>query len=338
MSKFNEILLKINSSNNLSREESAFAFNFILEGKAEENQIKEFLIRLKEKGETIDDIISGVTVLRKKSKKVEAPNNAIDTCGTGGDKSGTYNISTASTFVAAGASCYIAKHGNRALSSKSGSSQVLEELGVKIDLSPEKITKCINKSNIGFMFAPSHHAAMKHVGAVRQKLNIRTIFNLLGPLVNPAGVKRQLMGVYSKEWLVPLTETLKQLGSERAMLVCGSDGLDEITTTGKTYITELNDEKIFSYELNPEDYNIKISSQSDLTGGLPKDNAEKIIKLLDGEEGPFRDIVIINAAAAIYISGKAINIEEGIELANQSLNSGKAKASLKELIKVSNEE
>jgi anthranilate phosphoribosyltransferase len=167
---------------------------------------------------------------------------------------------------------------------------------------------------------------------------MRTIFNLLGPLVNPAGVKRQLMGVYSKEWLVTLTETLKQLGSERAMLVCGSDGLDEITTTGKTYITELKDQEIFSYEINPEDYNIKISSKADLTGGLPKDNAKKIIKLLDGEEGPYRDIVIINAAAAIYISGEAINIEEGIELANQSLNSGKAKASLKELIKVSNEE
>ena len=190
MSKFEEILSIIKSPNYLSREDSEFAFNFILEGKASENQIESFLLSLVEKGETIDDIISGVNVLRNKSLKVEIPFNAIDTCGTGGDKSGTYNISTAATFVAAGAGCIIAKHGNKALSSKSGSSQVLEELGVKIDISPENIANCIKESNIGFMFAPNHHSAMKYVGPVRQKLDVRTIFNILGPLVNPGNVKK----------------------------------------------------------------------------------------------------------------------------------------------------
>ncbi|MEC7381271.1 MAG: anthranilate phosphoribosyltransferase [Pseudomonadota bacterium] len=336
MSKFEEILSIIKSPNYLSREDSEFAFNFILEGKASENQIESFLLSLVEKGETIDDIISGVNVLRNKSLKVEIPFNAIDTCGTGGDKSGTYNISTAATFVAAGAGCIIAKHGNKALSSKSGSSQVLEELGVKIDISPENIANCIKESNIGFMFAPNHHSAMKYVGPVRQKLNVRTIFNILGPLVNPGNVKKQLIGVYDKKWLIPLTEVLSELGSERAMLVCGSDGLDEITTTGISYITELKDKKISSYEIDPKNFGIDISSSNDLVGGSPKDNATKILKLLRGEEGPFKDIVALNSAAAIYISGVADNIEEGLELANESLNNRKAEQSLFKLIEASN--
>jgi len=336
MSKFEEILSIIKSSNYLSRKDSEFAFNFILEGKASENQIESFLLGLVKKGETIDDIISGVSVLREKSLKVEIPYNAIDTCGTGGDKLGTYNISTAATFVAAGAGCIIAKHGNKALSSKSGSSQVLEELGVKIDISPSNIAICIKESNIGFMFAPNHHSAMKYVGPVRQKLDVRTIFNILGPLVNPGNVKKQLIGVYDKKWLVPLTEVLSELGSERAMLVCGSDGLDEITTTGISYVTELKDKKISSYEINPKDFGIDISSSRDLVGGSPKDNAAKILKLLSGEDGPFKDIVVLNSAAAIYISGIANNIEEGLELANESLNNRKAEQSLFKLIEASN--
>ena len=336
MSKFEEILRTIESSDYLSREDSKFAFNFILEGKANENQIESFLLGLVKKGETLDDIVSGVSVLRDKSIKVEIPNNAIDTCGTGGDKAGTYNISTAAIFVAAGAGCIIAKHGNKALSSKSGSSQVLEQLGVNIDISPENITNCIKESNIGFMFAPNHHSAMKYVGPVRQKLEVRTIFNILGPLVNPGNVKKQLIGVYDKKWLIPLTKVLSELGSERVMLVCGSDGLDEITTTGISYITELKDEKISSYEIDPKDFGIKISSSNDLIGGSPKENANKILRLLNGEDGPFKDIVVLNSAAAIYVSGIANNIEEGLKLANESLDNGKAEQSLFKLIETSN--
>ena len=336
MSKFEEILKTIESSDYLSREDSKFAFNFILEGKANENQIESFLLGLVKKGETIDDIISGVSVLRDKSIKVEIPNNAIDTCGTGGDKAGTYNISTAAIFVAAGAGCIIAKHGNKALSSKSGSSQVLEELGVNIDISPVDIANCLKESNIGFMFAPNHHSAMKYVGPVRQKLEVRTIFNILGPLVNPGNVKKQLIGVYDKKWLIPLTKVLSELGSERVMLVCGSDGLDEITTTGISYITELKDEKITSYEIDPKDFGIKISSSNDLIGGSPKENANKILRLLNGEDGPFKDIVVLNSAAAIYVSGIANNIEEGLKLANESLNNRKAEQSLFKLIETSN--
>ena len=336
MSKFEEILKTIESSDYLSREDSKFAFNFILEGKANENQIESFLLGLVKKGETLDDIVSGVSVLRDKSIKVEIPNNAIDTCGTGGDKAGTYNISTAAIFVAAGAGCIIAKHGNKALSSKSGSSQVLEELGVNINISPENIANCIKESNIGFMFAPNHHSAMKYVGPVRQKLEVRTIFNILGPLVNPGNVKKQLIGVYDKKWLIPLTKVLSELGSERVMLVCGSDGLDEITTTGISYITELKDEKITSYEIDPKDFGIKISSSNDLIGGSPKENANKILRLLNGEDGPFKDIVVLNSAAAIYVSGVANNIEEGLKLANESLNNRKAEQSLFKLIEASN--
>ena len=336
MSKFEDILSSIESSDYLSREDSKFAFNFILEGKANENQIESFLLGLVKKGETIDDIISGVSVLRDKSIKVEIPNNAIDTCGTGGDKAGTYNISTAAIFVAAGAGCIIAKHGNKALSSKSGSSQVLEELGVNINISPENIANCIKESNIGFMFAPNHHSAMKYVGPVRQKLEVRTIFNILGPLVNPGNVKKQLIGVYDKKWLIPLTKVLSELGSERVMLVCGSDGLDEITTTGISYITELKDEKITSYEIDPKDFGIKISSSNDLIGGSPKENANKILRLLNGEDGPVKDIVVLNSAAAIYVSGVANNIEEGLKLANESLNNRKAEQSLFKLIETSN--
>ena len=336
MSKFEEILKTIESSDYLSREDSKFAFNFILEGKANENQIESFLLGLVKKVETLDDIVSGVSVLRDKSIKVEIPNNAIDTCGTGGDKAGTYNISTAAIFVAAGAGCIIAKHGNKALSSKSGSSQVLEELGVNINISPENIANCIKESNIGFMFAPNHHSAMKYVGPVRQKLEVRTIFNILGPLVNPGNVKKQLIGVYDKKWLIPLTKVLSELGSERAMLVCGSDGLDEITTTGISYITELKDEKITSYEIDPKDFGIKISSSNDLIGGSPKENANKILRLLNGEDGPFKDIVVLNSAAAIYVSGVANNIEEGLKLANESLNNRKAEQSLFKLIEASN--
>ena len=275
--------------------------------------------------------------MREKSSKVIAPKNAIDTCGTGGSGSGKYNISTAASLVAAGVGSIIAKHGNRtSLSSKSGSSQVLEELGVKLDIDAKKITECMEKSNIGFMFAPNHHPAMKYVGPVRQKLKIRTIFNILGPLSNPANVKKQLLGVFDKKWIRPMAETLKNLGSQRALLVNGSDGFDELTTTGISYVAELNNNKIKTYEINPEDLGIKLSNFEDLIGGNPEHNAKKIMNLLGGVKFPYRDIVLLNSAAALYVDGKVDNLKDGISLSENSIDNGKAKIALKNLIRISN--
>ena len=336
MTDFNNILSKVSSKGGLSNEESYFSFNYILEGKASEKQIEKFLLGLRERGEKIEEITAATRVMREKSSKVSAPDNAIDTCGTGGSGSGKYNISTAASLVAAGAGAVIAKHGNRALSSKSGSSQVLEELGVKLNIEPNKITECIEKSNIGFMFAPNHHPAMKYVGPVRQRLKVRTIFNILGPLSNPANVKKQLIGVFDKKWLEPMAETLRSLGSQRALLVNGSDGLDELTTTGVSYVAELNDHNIKTYEINPEKLGLKLSKFDDLIGGEPKQNAKKIINLLEGEKGPYRDIVLLNSAAALYVDGKVKNLKDGIYMSKNSIDNGNAKNALNNLIRVSN--
>ena len=336
MTDFNNILSKVSSKGGLSNEESYFSFNYILEGKASEKQIEKFLLSLRERGEKIDEITAATRVMREKSFKVSAPDSAIDTCGTGGSGSGKYNISTAASLVAAGAGAVIAKHGNRALSSKSGSSQVLEELGVKLNIEPNKITECIEKSNIGFMFAPNHHPAMKYVGPVRQRLKVRTIFNILGPLSNPANVKKQLIGVFDKKWLEPMAETLRSLGSQRALLVNGSDGLDELTTTGVSYVAELNDHNIKTYEINPEKLGLKLSKFDDLIGGDPKQNAKKIINLLEGEKGPYRDIVLLNSAAALYVDGKVKNLKDGISMSENSIDNGNAKIALDNLVRASN--
>ena len=336
MTDFNNILSKVSSKDGLSDEESYFSFNYILDGKASEKQIEKFLLGLRERGEKIEEITAATKVMREKSSKVSAPDNAIDTCGTGGSGSGKYNISTAASLVAAGAGAVIAKHGNRALSSKSGSSQVLEELGVKLDIEPKKITECIEKSNIGFMFAPNHHPAMKYVGPVRQKLKVRTIFNILGPLSNPANVKKQLIGVFDKNWLEPMAETLRNLGSHRALLVNGSDGFDELTTTGVSYVAELNDGNIKTYEISPEKLGLKLSSFDDLIGGDPEQNATKIISLLEGEKGPYRDIVLLNSAAALYVDGKVKNLKDGISMSENSIDNGSAKIALNNLVRTSN--
>ena len=336
MKDFNNILSKVSSKNGLSDEESYFSFNYILEGKASEKQIEKFLLGLRERGEKIEEITAATKVMREKSSKVSAPDSAIDTCGTGGSGSGKYNISTAASLVAAGAGAVIAKHGNRALSSKSGSSQVLEELGVKLDIDPKKITECIEKSNIGFMFAPNHHPAMKYVGPVRQRLKVRTIFNILGPLSNPANVKKQLIGVFDKKWLEPMVKTLKSLGSHKALLVNGSDGFDELTTTGVSHVAELNEGNIKTYEINPEKLGLKLSKFDDLIGGEPKQNAKKIINLLEGEKGPYRDIVLLNSSAALYVDGKVKNLKDGISMSENSIDNGNAKNALDNLVRISN--
>ena len=336
MTDFNNILSKVSSKGGLSDEESYFSFNYILEGKASEKQIEKFLLDLRERGEKIEEITAATKVMREKSSKVSAPDNAIDTCGTGGSGSGKYNISTASSLVAAGVGAVIAKHGNRALSSKSGSSQVLEELGVKLDIGPKKITECIEKSNIGFMFAPNHHPAMKYVGPVRQRLKVRTIFNILGPLSNPANVKKQLIGVFDKKWLEPMAETLRNLGSQRALLVSGSDGFDELTTTGASYVAELNNGNIKTYEINPVKLGLKLSKFDDLIVADPKHNAKKIINLLEGEKGPYRDIVLLNSAAALYVDGRVKNLKDGISMSENSIDNGNAKIALNNLVRTSN--
>ncbi|MBN44168.1 MAG: anthranilate phosphoribosyltransferase [Rhodobiaceae bacterium] len=336
MKDFNKILSKVSYKEGLSDEESYFSFNYILDGKASEKQIEKFLLGLRYRGEKIEEITAATKVMREKSSKVSAPDNAIDTCGTGGSGSGKYNISSAASLVAAGAGAIIAKHGNRALSSKSGSSQVLEELGVKLDIGPKKITECIEKSNIGFMFAPNHHPAMKYVGPVRQRLKVRTIFNILGPLSNPANVKKQLIGVFDKKWLKPMAETLRNLGSLRALLVNGSDGLDELTTTGVSYVAELKDGNIKTYEISPERLGLKLSKFDDLIGGDPKQNAKKIINLLEGEKGPYRDIVLLNSAAALYVDGKVKDLKDGISMSENSIENGSAKTALNNLVRTSN--
>jgi anthranilate phosphoribosyltransferase len=268
--------------------------------------------------------------------RVDAPADAIDVVGTGGDAAGTHNISTSAAFIVAGAGVPVAKHGNRALSSKSGAADVLTALGVKIDLAPEAISRCIKDAGIGFMFAPMHHPAMKHVGPTRVELGTRTIFNLLGPLSNPAGVKRQMVGVFARPWIEPLAKVLGALGSERAWVVHGSDGLDEITTTGPSFVAELADGKVKTFEIKPEDVGLKRAVPADLKGGDAAANASALRAVLEGKPGPFRDVALFNAAAALVVAGKAKTLADGLKLAAKAVDSGEAMKRLDRLIAVSN--
>jgi anthranilate phosphoribosyltransferase len=270
--------------------------------------------------------------MRANALKVKVPTHVLDTCGTGGDGSGSYNISTAVALVAAACGAYVAKHGNRALSSKSGSSEVLESLGVKLALSPDALEQCINDVGIGFLFAPNHHAAMRHVGPTRQELGFRTIFNLLGPLSNPAGANRQLLGVFAKEWVEPLAHVLKKLGSERAWVVHGSDGMDELTTTGPSTVAELRKGEVSVFEVTPEEAGLVRAKPQDLIGGTPDDNAAAMTALLDGEAGAYRDIVLLNTAAALMVCNKADSLKEGVEMAALAIDDGGAKAVLANLV------
>jgi anthranilate phosphoribosyltransferase len=294
------------------------------------------LMGLRMRGETVDEITGAVTTMRAKMLRVEAPAGAIDVVGTGGDASGSYNISTCAAFIVAGAGIPVAKHGNRALSSRSGAADVLGALGVKIDLGPEAIARCIHEAGIGFMFAPAHHPAMKHVGPTRIELGTRTIFNLLGPLSNPAGVKRQMVGVFSRQWVEPLANVLKKLGCERAYVVHGSDGLDEITTSGPTSVAALENGKVTTFEIKPEDVGLARARPEDLRGGDAEANASAVMDVLKGRKGPFRDVAILNAAAAIVVAGKAKDLKEGVAVATKSVDSAEAESRLDRLIAVSN--
>ena len=308
----------------------------MMSGDATPSQIGGFLMALRVRGETVDEISGAVSVMRAKMLLVSAPDNAIDIVGTGGDASGSYNVSTCAAFITAGAGVPVAKHGNRALSSKSGAADTLTALGVNIEIGPDKISKCIREAGLGFMFAPAHHSAMKHVGPSRVELGTRTIFNLLGPLSNPAGVSRQLVGVFSPEWVEPLAHVLKGLGTESAWVVHG-DGLDEMTTTGVTKVAELKDGAITSFELTPEEAGMKRVAFDQLKGGDAAHNAAAVRKVLGGADNAFRDIATYNAGASLVVAGKADTLIEGIEQANRSIDEGLAMATLDKLVAVSNE-
>jgi anthranilate phosphoribosyltransferase len=293
------------------------------------------LMALRVRGETVDEITGAVTTMRAKMLGVKAPGNAIDVVGTGGDASGSYNISTCAAFIVAGCDVPVAKHGNRALSSKSGAADVLAALGVKIDLNAEQVARCIAEAGIGFMFAPTHHPAMKNVGPTRVELGTRTIFNLLGPLSNPASVKRQMIGTFSRHWIVPMAQVLDNLGSESIWVVHGSDGLDEITTTGPTSVAELKDGKIRTFEVTPEDAGLKRTKSDALRGGDADHNAKALLDVLKGKPGAFREVTLLNAAAALIVAGLAKDLKEGAALAAKSIDSGEAEGRLDRLIAVS---
>jgi anthranilate phosphoribosyltransferase len=321
----------------LTREQAADAFASMMSGEATPSQMGALLMALRVRGETVNEITGAVSAMRAKMLRVSAPDDAIDVVGTGGDASGSHNISTCAAFIVAGAGVPVAKHGNRALSSRSGAADVLAALGVKIDLPPEGITRCITEAGIGFMFAPSHHPAMKNVGPTRVELGTRTIFNLLGPLSNPAGVKRQMVGVFSKQWIEPLAHVLKNLGSERAFVVHGSDGLDEITTAGSTAVAALEDGAVRIFEINPEDVGFERVKPEALRGGDAQGNAAALKGVLEGEKGPLRDVAALNAAAALVVAGRAGDLQVGVALANKSIDSGEAERRLNRLVVVSNE-
>jgi len=336
MDDLKSIIAKVATGATLSRDEAASAFDRMMSGEATPSQLGGLLMALRVRGETIDEITGAVSAMRARMLKVEAPSGAIDIVGTGGDGSGSYNVSTLASLIVAACGSPVAKHGNRAASSKSGASDVLGALGVKIGLPPEGVQKCLAEANVGFMMAPTHHAAMRHVGAVRVELGTRTIFNLLGPLSNPAGVKRQLLGVFSAAWLEPLAKVLRNLGSQRVWLVHGGDGLDEITTTTSTEVVELKDGQIRAFTIQPEDAGLTRAAPADLKGGDPAHNAEALRAVLAGARNAYRDIAVINAAAALVVAGRAADLREGAALAARALDEGAAAATLAKLVQSSN--
>lgn len=330
------LMQKVATGASLSEQETSDAFETMMSGVATPVQMAAFLMALRVRGETIPEITGATRLMRERMLPVEAPPDAVDIVGTGGDGHNTFNVSTAAAIVAAGAGVPIAKHGNRSVSSLSGASDVLTALGVKIDVPPMVISRSIAEAGVGFMWAPMHHPAMKHWAPARAELGIRTIFNLLGPLANPAGVKRQVVGVFNAAWTEPIAEALHNLGSVHAWVVHGSDGLDEITTTGPTRVTELKDGSIRTFEVRPSDIGLPRATLEDLKGGDATANAAAIRQLLVGEHGPFRDIVLLNAGAALIVSGKAKDLGEGAARAARAIDDGSASRALDKLVAVTN--
>ena len=339
MDRLKPIIAQLAQGESLTESQATEAFSILLSGEATQSQIGSFLMALHMRGETVKELVAGAKLLREYAVKVRASENVheniIDTCGTGGDNVGTYNISTAASFIIAACGVPVAKHGNRALSSKSGSAEVLESLGVRLDLQPEQITHCIETIGLGFMFAPLHHSAMKHVGAARAELGIRTIFNLLGPLANPAGAKYQLLGVFDKAWVEPIAHVLAQLGSRAAWVVHGSDGLDDLTTTGTSHVAALKDGQVTQFDIAPEDADLPRAQMADLIGGTPAENAKALRAVLDGKRGAYRDIVVLNAAAALLITGHASDLRDGAHKAQTALDEGHAATLLDQFVALS---
>jgi anthranilate phosphoribosyltransferase len=336
MTDFKGLIAKVAGGRALTRAEAEAAFEVMMSGEATPSQMGGFVMALRVRGETVDEIAGAVSVMRSKMLRVEAPAEAIDVVGTGGDAAGTYNISTTTAFVVAGAGVPVAKHGNRALSSKSGAADVLSALGVKIDLGPEAVARCIREAGIGFMFAPAHHSAMKHVGPTRVELGTRTIFNLLGPLSNPAGVRRLLVGVFAPEWVEPLAAALRDLGAEGAWVVHGAGGVDEISVVGPTKVAALKDGAVTTFTISPEDVNMAFAPLEAIKGGDAKHNAEALSEVLRGAPGAYRDTVLLNAAAALVVAEKATDLLAGVRLAAASIDDGEARARLDRLVAVSN--
>lgn len=335
MREFKALIGKVADGAVLTQEESALAFDRMASGEATPAQMGALLMALRMRGETVEEITGAVTTMRSKMLTVSAPPGAIDLVGTGGDASGSYNISTCAAFVVAGAGVPVAKHGNRALSSRCGAADVLAALGVQIDLGPDAIAQCITDAGIGFMFAPAHHPALKHVGPTRAELGTRTMFNLLGPLLNPAGVRRQMVGVFSRRWVEPIAHVLNALGSERAMVVHGADGLDEVTTAGSTTIASLEEGAVRTFEVAPEDVGLPRVRPEALRGGDAHSNAAALIAVLEGEGGPYRDVATFNAAAALVVGGRADDLGQGVAVAAESIDTGEARWRLDRLIEVS---
>ena len=336
MDSFKPLLGKAATGASLTRAEAEMAFNDMLSGEVTPAQMGAFLMALRVRGETVEEITGAVRAMRAKMLTVNAPADAIDIVGTGGDSSGSYNVSTLASLITAACGVPIAKHGNRAASSKSGASDVLSALGVAVGVTPAQVEACIRDAGIGFMAAPTHHAATRHVAPVRVELGTRTIFNILGPLSNPANVKRQLVGVFSRALLEPLAHVFHNLGSEKVWLVHGSDGLDEMTTTGAPWVSALEDGKVRSFEVTPEEAGLPRANPTDLKGGDPAHNAAALRAVLDGAQSAYRDIAVFNAAAALIVAGKAEGLKHGAAVAAEAIDSGRARAVLERLVAVSN--
>ncbi|HEY0571057.1 MAG TPA: anthranilate phosphoribosyltransferase [Enterovirga sp.] len=336
MDSFKPYLAKVATGAALSRDEARAAFETLLSGEVTPAQAGGFLMALRVRGEAQDEIVGAVEAMRGRMIAIRAPKGAIDIVGTGGDGSGSYNISTLAAVIVSACGVPVAKHGNRAASSRSGAADVLSALGVRIGLEPELLERCLQDAGLCFMFAQTHHASMRHVAPVRVELGTRTLFNLLGPLANPAGVTRQLLGVPSEAWMASLTEALRELGSERVWTVHGSDGLDEITTTGPTAVIALENGTIRRFSVTPEDVGLARARPEDLKGGDPDHNARALRAVLDGEPGTYRDIAVMNAGAALVVAGTAANLREGVEQAGAAIASGAARGALARLVAVSN--
>lgn len=334
--EFKRLLAKVATGAALTESESETAFDIIMAGNATPSQMGGFLMALRVRGETVGEITGAARILRAKAVRIEAPPGTIDTCGTGGDAAGTFNISTAVAFVVAGCGVPVAKHGNRAISSKSGAADVLAALGVNLEADFARVREALWEARIGFLMAPRHHTAMRNVGPTRVELGTRTIFNLMGPLANPAGARRQLLGVFAKEWVEPLALVLARLGSEAAWVVHGSDGLDEITTTGPTTVAALSAGKVTVSEVTPEDAGLPRATPDDLKGGDAETNAAALRAVLGGAHGPYRDIVLLNAAAALIVAGKAADLRAGVALAAESIDTGAATRALDRLVAITN--